>query len=99
MAEIMVRFNDLRRYCEDRHCGSVPLEYIKQMQTIEAGPVKQGKWTDDTTDVVCSNCKARFEYEMLIYIAYGIKAEFVDGMTCRCPKCGSYNRYGGEQDE
>lgn len=34
MAEIMVRFDDLRRYCENRHCGSVPLEYIKQMPTI-----------------------------------------------------------------
>ena len=34
MAEIMVRFDDLRRYCENRHCGSVPLEYIKQMRTI-----------------------------------------------------------------
>lgn len=39
MAEIMVRYDDLRRYCEKRHCGSVPLEYIKQMSTIEAEPV------------------------------------------------------------
>lgn len=36
MAELMVRYDDLRRYCEKRHCGSVPLEYIKQMQTIAA---------------------------------------------------------------
>ena len=36
MAELMIRFDDLRRYCEKRHCGSVPLEYIKQMPTIEA---------------------------------------------------------------
>ena len=34
MPEIMVRFDDLRRYCEKHHCGSVPLEYIKQMPTI-----------------------------------------------------------------
>jgi hypothetical protein len=44
MAEIMVRFDDLRRYCENRHCGSVPLEYIKQMPTIEAEPVRHGRW-------------------------------------------------------
>ena len=43
MAEIMVRFNDLRRYCENRHCGSVPLEYIKQMRTVEAEPIKHGR--------------------------------------------------------
>lgn len=41
MAELMVRYDDLRRYCEKRHCGSVPLEYIKQMMTIEAVPVNR----------------------------------------------------------
>jgi hypothetical protein len=44
MADIMVRYDDLRRYCEKRHCGSVPLEYIKQMPTIEAEPVRRGEW-------------------------------------------------------
>ena len=69
-----------------------------ERQTISAELVKHGKWTDDTTDVVCSNCKSEFNYEMLIFIARGIKSKHVDGMTCRCPKCGSYNIYGGEQD-
>lgn len=41
MDEIMVRYDDLRRYCEKWHCGSVPLEYIKQMPTIEAEPVNR----------------------------------------------------------
>ena len=44
MREIMVRFDDLRRYCENHHCGSVPLEYIKQMPTIEAEPVRHAHW-------------------------------------------------------
>lgn len=35
MTELMVRYNDLRRYCEKRHCGSVPLEYIKQMPAVK----------------------------------------------------------------
>lgn len=35
MADIMVRYDDFRRYCENRHCGSVPLEYIKQMPTVK----------------------------------------------------------------
>ena len=49
MAEIMVRYDDLRLYCEKRHCGSVPIEYIKQMPTIEAEPVRHGRWIVHTT--------------------------------------------------
>lgn len=66
--------------------------------TIEAEPVRQGRWNDDCTEVVCSICKSEFSYEMLIFIARGIKSEHVDGMTCRCPKCGSYNIYGGDEN-
>lgn len=40
MSEMMIKFDDLRRYCENHHCGSVPLEYIKQMRTVEAEPVR-----------------------------------------------------------
>ena len=68
MPEIMVRFDDLRRYCEKRHCGSVPLEYIKQMQTIEAEPIRHGRWVEAAkhrdengtilTDYECSECFA-----------------------------------------
>ena len=58
-------------------------EAINELPTVEAELVKHGKWTDDTTDVVCSNCKARYEYEMLILIARGIRSKHVDGMTCR----------------
>lgn len=47
MAEIMVRYDDLRRYCENHHCGSVPLEYIKQMQTIETKITAQPKSNGD----------------------------------------------------
>ena len=62
MAEIMVRYDDLRRYCEKRHCGSVPLEYIKQMPTIEAEPVRHGRWIELPeswqADYECSECGA-----------------------------------------
>ncbi|MBP0976094.1 MAG: hypothetical protein J6Z40_09360 [Oscillospiraceae bacterium] len=59
MPEIMVRFDDLRRYCEKRHCGSVPLEYIKQMRTVEAEPVRHGRWKNIpgmNNTVFCSEC-------------------------------------------
>ena len=86
-------------FCPVYNCPHLDCtEILKSVPTIEAELVKHGKWTDDTTDVVCSNCKARFEYEMLILIARGIKSEHVDGMTCRCPKCGSYNIYGGDDN-
>lgn len=61
---------------------------------VDVETVRNGVWTDNREKVVCSICKSEFNYEMLIFIANGIEAEYVDGMTCRCPKCGSYNRYG-----
>lgn len=74
-------------------CGMI--EVVYKQPTIEAEPVKRGQWNDHCNEVICSNCKAEFDYEMLIFIANGLESEYVCGMTCRCPKCGSYNRYGG----
>ena len=65
MPEIMVRFDDLRRYCENHHCESVPLEYIKQMPTIESEPIRHGRWIlkilpigggDKIRSYLCSEC-------------------------------------------
>ena len=82
MAEIMVRFDDLRRYCENRHCGRVPIEYIKQMPTIESEPVRRGRWTDNGEDkFICSACKG------YVYRWFG-KSDF-------CPRCGADMRDGG----
>ena len=62
MPEVMVRFDDLRRYCEKRHCGSVPLEYIKQMRTVEAKPVRHGRWHTslDKFCYICSECQMMY---------------------------------------
>lgn len=43
MSEIMIRFDDLRRYCEKRGCSTVPMSYIKQ-KTICANEVKIAHW-------------------------------------------------------
>lgn len=56
MAEIMVRYDDLRLYCEKRHCGSVPLEYIKQMPTVEAEPAQHSILIKIGNDFVCGKC-------------------------------------------
>ena len=78
MAEIMVRFDDLRRYCEKRHCGCVPLEYIKQMPTIEAEPVRHGRWFVKGQEIYCSECNRES-----LYNSFGA-SKFSDF----CPHCG-----------
>ena len=83
MAEIMVRYDDLRLYCEKRHCGSVPLEYIKQMPTIEAEPVRHGRWiyrSDDAASCYCSECNE--EALTAPYERNCIESDF-------CPCCGA----------
>lgn len=79
MPEIMVRFDDLRRYCEKRHVGSVPLEYIKQMPTIEAEPVRHGQWYEfqcfsehgiPMASYECTNCGNDIERQRGVLPAY-----------------------------
>lgn len=87
MAELMVRYDDLRRYCEKRHCGSVPLEYIKQMQTIAAEITAPPKSNAD-------RIRQMTDEEL---------AEFIDKVTdcCSdgwmCEKC-PINRKGCDKD-
>lgn len=85
MPEIMVRFDDLRRYCEKRHCGSVPIEYIKEMPTIEAEPVRHGRFVfqkgdnKETVDGwICTACKYGFHTKVPYYEVFKY-----------CPMCGA----------
>lgn len=84
MAEIMVRFDDLRRYCEKRHCGSVPLEYIKQMPTIEAEPVRRGRWIRRETvlDTECKCSVCGYKDFVPKHDNYWFRRKF-------CPNCGA----------
>lgn len=50
MSEIMVRFDDLRKYCETRRCNTVPLEYIKQITVEVQNPA------DAVQVVMCHEC-------------------------------------------
>ena len=88
MPEIMVRYDDLRRYCEKHHCGSVPLEYIKQMPTIEAEPVRRGHWVltrDEQYEYChCSECGNDTGENWMI----GSEIPY-------CSQCGSKNYDGG----
>lgn len=89
MAEIMVRFDDLRIYCEKHKCGSVPIEYIKQMPKIEAAPVRHGRWIVRGQEIYCSECN-----EESLYNPFGA-SKFSDF----CPKCGADMRGGAENDD
>lgn len=79
MPEIMVRFDDLRFYCEKRHCGSVTLEYIKQMPKIEAEPLRHGRWNN--TDERVWDAK---EIDGKLQIEISIVA-------ARCSACGHWS--------
>lgn len=79
MPEIMVRYDDLRRYFEKRQCGSVPLEYIKQMPTIEAKPVRHGRWIVRGQEIYCSECN-----EEGLYNPFGASK-----FSHFCPNCGA----------
>lgn len=89
MAELMVRYDDLRRYCEKQHCESVPIEYIKQMPTIEAEPVRRGKG--------CSYCKGRsYTKKPLTVITRTMK--HVEVCFNFCPNCGVQMDRGANND-
>lgn len=89
MAEIMVRFDDLRIYCEKHKCGSVPIEYIKQMPKIEAAPVRHGRWIVKGQEIYCSECNRES-----LYNPFGA-SKFSD----LCPNCGADMRGGAENDD
>ena len=107
MPEIMVRFDDLRRYCENRHCGSVPLEYIKQMRTVEAEPVRHGRWIaklpyeDETVkdlefQIVCSRCDEQNSSITFDENSVPIAKTFY--RTRYCPNCGAKMDGGAENE-
>lgn len=87
MAEIMVRYDDLRRYCEKRQCGSVPLEYIKQMQTIEAETVRHGRWIPTEYDSYAGSDPVWDKYECS-ECGHEHNGE-EDTLTAFCPDCGA----------
>lgn len=100
MAEIMVRFDDLRRYCEKRHCGSVPIEYIKQMPTIEAEPVKHGSWKGWTTSKFTGKYKDYDEPEFKDYVYYTCSECYRKSVIQElyCPQCGARMDGGVDND-
>ena len=91
MAEIMVRFDDLRRYCENHHCGSVPLEYIKQMRTVEAEPVRHGRWKGWTRSCFTGKYKDYDEPEFKDYKYYQCSECYRKSAIRElyCPQCGA----------
>lgn len=77
----------LRMYCEKRHCGSVPLEYIKQLRPVFAEPVKHGRWIENRTDLICSACRWEYSDELRFMSHHGLDA--VEEAFAYCPYCGA----------
>ena len=50
--------------------------------TIEAEPMRHGRWEDVSMDTVCSVCGTKFSDEM-----YWIQGDFM--YPKRCPECGA----------
>lgn len=87
MAEIMVRYDDLRLYCEKRHCESVPLEYIKQMPSIEAEPVRHVRWIPTEYDSYADGYPVCDKWECPECGHEHTGEE--DTLTAFCPDCGA----------
>ena len=83
MPKMMIKFDDLRRYCENHHCGSVPLEYIKQMRTVEAEPVRHGRWILERMPDGTPYCLHCSECDLDFAVMYTVVA------TDYCPDCGA----------
>ena len=87
MPEMMIKYDDLRRYCENHHCGSIPLEYIKQMRTVEAEPVRHGRWIPTEYDGYADNAPVWDKWECS-ECGHEHNGE-EDTLTAFCPDCGA----------
>lgn len=98
MPGMMIKFDDLRLYCEKHHCGSVPLEYIKQMPTIEAEPVRHGRWNGWTTSKFTGRYKDYDEPEFKDYVYYTCSECYRKSaiQELYCPACGAKMDGGAE---
>ena len=62
-------------------------EYVRLEPTVEAEPVRHGRWIEDHTDLICSVCKWKYSDELPFMSNHGL-----DSMTesfARCPHCGA----------
>ena len=57
---------------------------IKNAPTIDAEPVKRGRWIDDRTEIVCSSCEARYSDEV-VFMNRDCKHDDLK----YCPSCGA----------
>lgn len=57
-------------------------EQIAILKDVE--PVKHGRWIDDRTDIVCSNCGTEYSDE-IVFMNRNCKSEDLN----YCPNCGA----------
>lgn len=84
--------------CDGMESETVPCNfyaYVNEAPTIDAHPVKQGKWitTQRTIDdgfTTCSYCHSEFYIDNLVHVGNE------DGFCEFCPRCGA--RMDGDND-
>lgn len=65
---------------------------INKAPTIDAVPVRHGRWIESTTDLICSACETAFNDE----IAWMCR-DLPYGYPMYCPYCGA--KMDGEENE
>lgn len=58
------------------------IDLIEDMPTVDAEPVRHGRWIEKQTTIQCSNCGKEYNDEILC-MCYGEDAELK-----HCPMCG-----------
>ena len=74
-------------FCESEDCIRLLADEIKELPTIEAQPIRQGKWIWDDEGYHCSEC---------FFHAYGNILECLDGTFKFCPVCGAQMNEGAD---
>jgi hypothetical protein len=95
--EELLKVPNVRKVCEYDETGefisykAVPVEAIENAPTIEAEPVRHGRWVEDRTELVCSVCGARFSDEITM-----MNRNFEYADLKFCPECGAKMDGGAE---
>ena len=80
----LISRNALLELAHNRVGGKIDCNDIARFPAMGAKPVRHGRWIDDHTEIVCSECKAVYSDEIVFM---NKDMEFADPPYC--PNCGA----------